>query len=94
MIGVKVECSSGYKKDERPLRFVMGKRLFEVVAVDDQWYSPDAIYFRVKADDGNLYVLRHDEAQDQWRLEAYRFVAPADGSHRAAYQLLCMALKH
>lgn len=73
MIRVQVKCYSGYKKDERPLRFVLGKRLFEVVALDDQWYSPDAIYFRVKADDGNLYVLRHDEAQDQWSLEAYRF---------------------
>ena len=78
MIRVKVESYSGYKKDERPLRFVLGKRLFEVVAVDDQWYSPDAIYFRIKADDGNLYVLRHDEAQDQWTLEAYRFQTPED----------------
>jgi hypothetical protein len=72
MIPVQVECYSGYKKDERPLRFILGERLFEVVTVDDRWYSPAASYFRVQADDGNVYVLRHDEGQDQWSLEAYR----------------------
>jgi hypothetical protein len=40
--------------------------------VDDQWYSPAAIYFRVRAGDGNYYVLRHDEAQDSWTLDAFR----------------------
>ena len=74
MIHVKVECYSGYKRDERPLRFTLGKRTFEVIVQDDQWYSPDATYFRVKADDGNIYVLRHDEINDEWTLDAYRAV--------------------
>jgi len=43
-----------------------------VADVDDQWYSPDAKYFRVRADDGNLYVLRHEEQQDLWTLEGFR----------------------
>ncbi len=72
MIAVKVECYAGYKGDQRPVRFTLGERTCEILAIDDQWYSPDAIYFRVKASDGNIYVLRHDEGQDQWTLEAYR----------------------
>jgi hypothetical protein len=67
-----VECHAGYRADERPLRFAIRGRVFEVTEVDDQWYSPDARYFRVRADDGNFYVLRHDEIADDWTLDAFR----------------------
>jgi len=30
------------------------------------------MYFRVRASDGNTYVLRHDEAEDTWSLDAFR----------------------
>jgi hypothetical protein len=43
-----------------------------VEQVEDRWYSPGAVYFRVLADDGNYYVLRHDEQQDAWTLDAFR----------------------
>ncbi len=69
---IRVECYAGYRADEKPQRFVMAGREFEVACVEDQWYSPGAIYFRVAAKDGNRYILRHDEAQDQWTLEAFR----------------------
>ena len=74
MNDIRVECYSGYRADERPLRFIIRHRVFEVREVDDQWYSPDATYFRVLADDGNYYVLRHDEAQDLWTLDAFRSI--------------------
>lgn len=74
MNDIRVECYSGYRADERPLRFTIRHRVFEVREVDDQWYSPDATYFRVLADDGNYYILRHDEAQDLWTLDAFRSV--------------------
>ncbi len=67
-----VECYSGQRADERPLRFVFRGRRFEVRELDSRWYSPDATYFRVLADDGNYYVLRHDEAQDVWTLDGFR----------------------
>jgi hypothetical protein len=71
-IHVDVECYSGYRADERPLRFVLRGRAFEVQDLDGRWYSPDANYFRVLATDGNYYVLRHDEAQDFWTLDGFR----------------------
>ena len=69
---LRVECYSGYKADERPLRFQLGERWLEVEEVTDRWYSPAATYFRVRAGDGCLYVLRHDKAADVWTLEAFR----------------------
>lgn len=67
-----MECYAGHRADERPLRFSMGEHTYAVSKVDDRWYSPEARYFRVTADDGNVYVLRHDEAKDEWSLAAFR----------------------
>ncbi|MCL5005494.1 MAG: hypothetical protein M1404_03085 [Acidobacteria bacterium] len=70
-----VECYAGYKADERPLRFRScgkGARTFEVEAVLDQWYGLGYRCFKVRADDGNLYVLRHDETEDFWVLDSFR----------------------
>lgn len=71
-ITVQVACYSGFRADERPLRLVLGGRSIEVASVEDKWYSPGATYFRVVAADGDRYVLRHDDAQDVWRLEGFR----------------------
>ena len=72
MIPVKVECYAGFKGDERPLRFTIGERSLEIESIDDRWYSPDSAYFRVRTSNGAIYVLCHDEGQDQWTLAAYR----------------------
>ena len=69
---VEVESYSGHKADERPLRFRLGERWLAVGEVVDRWYDPAATYFRVKAEDGDLYILRHDERADAWTLEAFR----------------------
>jgi len=71
-IGIRVTCYAGYRADQRPLRFSLGERVLQVVVLEDQWYSPHALYFRVRADDGNTYILRHDEESDLWTLEAFR----------------------
>jgi len=72
MNDIRVQCYAGYRADQRPQRFTLRGRVFEVEQVEDQWYAPAAIYFRVRADDGNFYVLRHDEVQDAWTLDAFR----------------------
>jgi hypothetical protein len=70
-IALRVECYSGYKADQRPLRFTMGHRTLEVDSVIDQWHSPSTTYFRIVAEDGNTYILGHDEGQDRWSLEVF-----------------------
>ena len=72
MSDIHVECYAGHRADEKPRRFAIRGREFQVNELDGQWYSPEAIYFRVRADDGNYYVLRHDEAQDFWTLDGFR----------------------
>jgi hypothetical protein len=72
MNDIKVECYAGYKADQRPLRFAMGDQILEVREVEDQWYSPTSRHFRVRASDGNIYILRYDEEQDRWSLDAFR----------------------
>jgi hypothetical protein len=69
---IKVECYAGYRADQRPLSFLLGEKSIQVVEVTDQWYSPNAIYFKALADDGNTYILQHDEDNDTWTLEAFR----------------------
>ncbi len=65
---VQVEGYSGYKANERPLRFCLAERWYNVVEVADRWYGTDYCYFRIRADDGNLYVLRLNELTQQWSL--------------------------
>jgi hypothetical protein len=80
---LKVECYAGHKADERPLRFsivassetdptIPPPRVHEVNEVLDQWYGPDYQCFKVLADDGNLYILRHDHDEDVWTLDSFR----------------------
>ncbi len=105
---LKVECYSGYKADERPLRFTpavpggpppdpsarasgrqaegsgsptlqssgdgapQGGRTYEVKEVLDQWYGVGYRCFKVRADDDNLYILRHSEGDDLWTLDSFR----------------------
>ena len=69
---ITVTSYAGHKADERPVGFVLNGREYQVREVEDRWYSPEAIYFRVVASDGNRYVLRHDEVADLWSLEGFR----------------------
>jgi hypothetical protein len=72
MSEVRVECYAGHKADQRPIRFTLGERILEVRQIEDQWYSPSALYFRILASDGDTYILRHDEEMDRWTLDAFR----------------------
>ena len=86
---MRLECYAGYKGDERPLRMYFGERVLEVVEVEDRWYSPGATFFRIVANDGDRYVLRHDEPQDVWSLAGYRasVVGPFPRCPRCAQNL-------
>ncbi len=69
---VSVEGYSGYKLNERPRRFNLNGREYEVKEILDQWYGPDSSYFKVWASDGNYYILRYRALADEWSLESYR----------------------
>ena len=69
---VEVESYSGFKADERPLRFRLGERWLAVEDVVDRWYDPHAVYFKVRAEDGSSYILRHVDGPEVWTLQAFR----------------------
>ena len=69
---VRVECYAGYKGDERPVRLQIDGQMVDVAEIEDRWYSPGATYFRVLLANGERYVLRREEAQDLWTLQAFR----------------------
>ena len=83
MSELRVQCYSGYRADERPVRFTLGGRELQVNDIDGEWYTPEAKYFQVIAQDGNFYVLRHDEVQDCWTLDAFRASREFRASQRA-----------
>ena len=72
---LRVECYAGFQGAERPVRVLLGEQTVEVSAVEDRWYSPGSTFFRILMTTGERYVLRHNDAQDLWTLEAFR--APA-----------------
>ena len=72
MMVLRVQCYTGRKADERPMRFQLGERDYLIEEVLDQWYGPDDTSFKVRADDGNLYILRHYSSSGEWVLESFR----------------------
>ena len=54
------------------MRFQLGEREQIVEQVLDQWYGPDDVFFKVRTDDGNLYILRRSTSADEWTLESFR----------------------
>ena len=71
---LEVDCYSGRKADERPVRFRLGGREYLVEAVLDQWYGPQDASYKARADDGNLYILRRESSTPEgiWHLVSFR----------------------
>lgn len=67
-----VRCHAGHRADERPLAFDLGGGEIRVAAVLDQWFDPASRAFKVSDEEGNIYILRHDERTDLWDLVFYR----------------------
>jgi hypothetical protein len=71
---LKVECYSGYKADEKPISLTLDNNRLMVEKIIEQWRGPEFEYFKVLADDGKTYLLRHDERCGEWILEkVYRY---------------------
>ncbi len=58
----------------RPIRFRLEERQYVIKAVLDQWYDPEGTFYEVRADDGNLYVLRQQTSTPErtWDLVSFR----------------------
>jgi hypothetical protein len=69
---VQVERCGDHLGVERPVRFRFAAREVEIVENVDRWYGSDYCYFKIKGNDGNLYILRFDEARAEWELTMFQ----------------------
>jgi hypothetical protein len=74
---IQVECYAGHRAEEEPRAFTLGATRFTVVEILDRWMAPEHRYFKVKAQDGRTFVLRHDTASGDWELAALVGTEPA-----------------
>lgn len=70
-IEIHVECYAGYRAEERPRRFTLGRRKIKVEEIIDQWHGPDYRYFKLRGDDGGIYILRYEETTGRWELTMF-----------------------
>lgn len=68
VLQIEVECYAGYRGEETPRRLVLGEKKLEVLEVLDRWLAPDHRYFKVRCDDGIIYIVRHDEFTGIWEI--------------------------
>ncbi len=64
-MNLQVECYSGGKADERPVRFWLNGRHYLVEAVLRQWREPESSFYKIRADDGNVYTLRQQTSHPE-----------------------------
>ena len=67
---IYVDAHSGYKANERPLRFSLDEEVYEIVSIEDRWQEPDAEHFKVRTTDGKTYSLRYEQQRDVWTLQS------------------------
>ena len=66
-----VQCYAGYRGEQEPQRFLLGEDWFEVEDVLKEWREPTAVFFRVRASDGRIYVLKRgvEATPNDWSIE-------------------------
>ena len=65
---IQVECYAGYRAEESPCRFFTGHRKIEVSEIIDRWLDPAHSYFKLRGDDGGIYILRYNQRADIWEM--------------------------
>jgi hypothetical protein len=72
ILKVGVECYAGHRGEQTPRTLILGDRRIAVADVVDAWLAPDYRYFKLSGEDGNTYLVRHDERSDTWELTMFR----------------------
>jgi hypothetical protein len=72
LLTVRVECYAGHRGEQTPRTLILGDRRIAVAEVVDAWLAPDYRYFKLRGDDGDTYLVRHDERSSAWELTMFR----------------------
>lgn len=75
LIPVIVGAHSGYRAEEYPNYFVKDEVIYDIKKIADRWHQgdtdpqiPSSQYFKVIADNGSQYLLKHQLDTDEWYL--------------------------
>jgi hypothetical protein len=69
---LRVECYAGHRGEETPRVIYIDGRKIIVDEVLDAWLAPDHRYFKLRGDDGDVYIVRHDSQADCWELTMFK----------------------
>jgi hypothetical protein len=67
-----VECFPGRGGQDTPRMLVIGDRKIFVDEVLDTWSGPGHVYFKLKGDDGDVYIIQQDTGSKVWELTVSR----------------------
>ncbi|HSN21805.1 MAG TPA: hypothetical protein VLS49_14085 [Usitatibacter sp.] len=67
---IRVECYAGHRGEQEPLAFTLGETRLPVAEILDRWIAPDHRYFKVRVEDGRVFVVRYDVPSGNWELAA------------------------
>ena len=65
---IKVEFCSKLQTKEGPVAFQVCDRRYRIKEIVDRWYGVGEVFFKVEADDNNIYLLKYEEGQGCWDL--------------------------
>ena len=65
---IKVEFCSKVQTKERPVAFQVYNRRYKIKEIVDRWHGIGEVFFKVEADDNNIYLLKYEEGQGCWDL--------------------------
>jgi hypothetical protein len=68
MAVIDVDCYAGYRGEETPRAIRLDDVRIVVNRVIDRWLAPDHRYFKVRGDDGYIYIIRQDAESGEWEL--------------------------
>jgi hypothetical protein len=68
---IKVSSYAGHQAEVLPRSFCFGKRQIVIDEIVDRWLAPEHRYFKVRGDDGSIYILRYDVVNDSWELTMF-----------------------
>jgi len=68
---IRVESYAGHRADAEPRRLFLGSREVAVTDAIDRWQDPRHRYFKLRGDDGGIYLIRQDTLSDRWELTLF-----------------------
>ncbi len=68
MADLVVEAYSGYKGEETPRVFTHEGIRRQILQIIARWYTEQHSYFRVRTDEGDVYILRYDLENLVWEM--------------------------